>query len=77
MKGDVDCIVVTPRGFIFHRIPFEQLRASREMVASSPKGCQIVFALDTPTGQVNAVDLLMMYAVGPDRCADDNGVGNG
>jgi len=75
MKGDVDCIVVTTRGFIFHRIPFEQLRDSRQMVTSSPKGSQIVFAIDTQRGQINAVDILMMYAVGPDRCVDDNGEG--
>ena len=75
MNGEVNCIVVTQRGFIFHRIPFEQLRASREMVNSSPKGSQIVFAIDTGRGQVSATDLLMMYAVGPDHCVDDNGEG--
>jgi hypothetical protein len=73
MDGEVNCIVVTPKGFIFHRIPFEQLRDSREMVNASPKGSQIVFAIDTERGQVNAIDILMMYSCSLNRYDDDNG----
>ena len=72
-SGTIDCIIVTPQGFVFHRIPFEQLRDSRDMVVHSPKGCNIIFTIDTAERQLNAVDILMMYAVAPDRCDDNDG----
>lgn len=76
MDGAVDCIIVTPNGFVFRDIPFEQLRDSRQMVNGSPKGARIIFTIDTAERQLNAVDILMMYSVAPDRC-DQDGEDNG
>lgn len=68
--SEIDCILVTKEGFIFHSLPLEDLKDAREMVNHKPKGANVIFTITAKERDYNVADILMMYSCGPDQDED-------
>ena len=73
-NGVIDCILVTPKGYVFHSLAFSQLQDARQLINAAAQGANIVFSIVTKDNmQVNTTDILMMYACTPNKVEDSDG----